>query len=135
MIAVPHINANLPAGTLISANDIEMRPVQLKFVESLGVMRLEDVVGKALARQSRQGMMLKSSDVAAPMLISKNDLVTIYFRKGLMTLSVKGQAITSAAKGAPVQVLNLMSKRIISATAIAGGAVEVSADPLAVAGL
>jgi flagella basal body P-ring formation protein FlgA len=34
-----------------------------------------------------------------------------------------------------VQVLNLMSKRVISATAISAGAVEVSADPLAVAGL
>jgi len=61
--------------------------------------------------------------------------VTIYFRQGPMTLTVKGQAITGATIGGPLQVLNLMSKRIISATAIAAGAVEVSADPLALAGL
>ena len=135
MIEAPHINASLPAGTLLSADNIEMRPVPLKFVESTGVARLEDVVGKTLVRQSREGMMLKPADVAVPMLISKNDPVTIYFRKGPMTLTVKGQAITNAASGGPVQVLNLMSKRVISATAIAAGAVEVSADPLAVAGL
>jgi flagella basal body P-ring formation protein FlgA len=135
MIAVPHINASLPAGTLLTAANIEMRPVPLKFVESAGVPRLEDVVGKTLLRQSRDGMMLRASDVAVPMLISKNDPVTIYFRKGPMTLTVKGQAITGAASGGPVQVLNLMSKRVISATAISAGAVEVSADPLAVAGL
>lgn len=135
MIAAPHVNANLPAGTLLTADNIEMRPVPLKFVESTGVPRLEDVVGKTLVRQSRQGMMLKPADVTVPLLVSKNDPVTIYFRKGAMTLTVKGQAITGAAAGGPIQVLNLMSKRVISATAISAGAVEVKADPLAVAGL
>ncbi len=135
MIAAPHIRASLPAGTLLSAENIEMRPVPLKFVESTGVVRLEDVVGKTLVRQSREGMMLKAADVMVPLLISKNDAVTIYFRKGPMTLTVKGQAVTSAAAGGLVQVINLMSKRVISATAISAGAVEVSADPLALAGL
>jgi flagella basal body P-ring formation protein FlgA len=135
MIAAPHINASLPAGTLLSADNIEMRPVPLKFVESAGVPRLEDVVGKTLVRQSRQGMMLKASDVSVPLLISKNDPVTIYFRQGPMTLTVKGQAVTGAAAGGLVQVINLMSKRVISARAISAGAVEVSADPLALAGL
>lgn len=135
LITAPHINASLPAGTLLSADNIEMRPVPLKFVESTGVPRLEDVVGKTLVRQSREGMMLKASDVSVPLLVSKNDPVTIYFRNGPMTLTVKGQAVTGAAAGGLVQVINLMSKRVISATAISAGAVEVSADPLALAGL
>jgi flagella basal body P-ring formation protein FlgA len=135
MVDVPHITANLPAGTLLSADNIEMRPVPLRFVESTGFPQLDDVVGKSLLRQSREGMMLKPADVAVPQLISKNDTVTIYFRKGPMTLTVKGQAVTGATIGAPLQVLNLMSKRVISATAIAPGAVEVGTDPLALAGL
>lgn len=135
MIAAPHIKASLPAGTLLGTDNIEMRQVPLRYVESTGVARLEDVVGKALVRQTREGVMLRPVDVTVPLTIGKNDLVTIYFRKGPMTLTVKGQAVTSAAAGGPVQVLNLMSKRIVSATAISAGAVEVSADPLAVAGL
>ena len=43
--------------------------------------------------------------------------------------------VTGAAEGGPVQVLNLMSRRVISATAIAPGAVQVSAGPVALAGL
>ncbi|SEP98642.1 flagella basal body P-ring formation protein FlgA [Devosia sp. YR412] len=135
MIAAPHITRNLPAGTLLTADNVQMRPVPVRFVESAGVARLEDVVGKTLTRQSREGMMLRPADVAVPLMVGKNDSVTIYFRKGPMTLTVKGQAITSAAEGSPVQVLNLMSKRVISATVIAPGAVEVGQDPLAVAGL
>lgn len=135
LVDMPHLTANLPAGTLLAPENVTLRPVPLKFAESLGTIRLEDVVGMSLVRQSREGMMLRPADVTTPVMISKNDAVTIYFRKGPMTLTVKGQAVTSGAKGAPVQVLNLMSRRVISATAIAAGAVEVGIDPLAVAGL
>ena len=135
MIEAPHLRASLPAGTILGAEDIDMRPIPLRFAESTGTARLEDLVGKALNRPSRDGMVLKASDVATPLTISKNDLVTIYFRKGPMTLTVKGQAVTGGTTGAPVQVLNLMSRRVISATALAAGAVEVSNDPLALAGL
>lgn len=135
MIEAPHLVGSMAAGTILTAENVVMRPVPLRFAESTGVAQLSQIVGMALTRQSRDGMMLKPSDVATPLLISRNDLVTIYFRKGPMTLTVKGQAITGAASGGPVQVLNLMSKRVISATALAPGAVEVSAEPLAVAGL
>lgn len=135
MIEAPHLVGTLPAGTLLTQDNVVMRPVPLRFAESTGVSPLSDIIGKALTRQSRDGMMLKPSDVATPQLISKNDLVTIYFRRGPMTLTVKGQAITGAASGSPLQVLNLMSNRVISATALAPGAVEVSAEPLALAGL
>ena len=135
MIEAPHLTGNLPAGAVLSAADVAMRPVPLRFAESTGVAALSDVVGKALVRQSREGMALKPADVTTPLLVGKSDLVTIYFRKGPMTLTVKGQAITGAAQGAPMQVLNLMSNRVISATALAAGAVEVNAEPLALAGL
>lgn len=135
MIETPHLTGSFPAGTVLSAADIVMRAVPLRFAESTGVARFEDIVGKALTRQSRDGMMLKPADVTTPLTIAKNDLVTIYFRHGPMTLTVKGQAITGATIGAPLQVLNLMSKRVISATAIAAGAVQVSSAPLTLAGL
>jgi flagella basal body P-ring formation protein FlgA len=135
MIEVPHLRASLPAGAVLGADNIEMRPVALRFADTAGIAHLDQLIGMALTRQSREGMMLKPSDVTTPQLIAKNQLVTIYFRKGPMTLSVKGQAITSAATGGSVQVLNLISKRVINATAIAAGAVEVSAAPLALAGL
>lgn len=135
MIAVPHLAASLPAGTVLTPDNIQMRPVALKYVENTGVARLEDLVGKALVRQSREGVMLRPADVAVPQLVAKNDLVTIYYRQGPMTLTVRGQAVTGAAKDAPLQVLNLISRRVITATAIAPGAVEVSSAPMALAGL
>jgi flagellar basal body P-ring formation protein FlgA len=134
-IEAPHLAANLAAGTVLTAADIVMKPVSAKYADANGFAEAGQLIGMQLNRQSRQGMQLKPADVSAPALIARNDLVTIYFRKGPMTLTVKGQAITSAAMGDAVQVLNLMSKRVITARALAAGAVEVSNDPLAVAGL
>ncbi len=135
MIPAPHLAANLPAGTILSAQDIVMRLVPLKFAETTGFASVEQLIGQQLQRQSREGMLLKPADVGAAQLISRNDFVTIYFRKGPLTLTVKGQAVSTAALGGPVQVLNLMSNRVITATAIAAGAVEISSGPVDVAGL
>jgi flagella basal body P-ring formation protein FlgA len=134
-VEAPHLAANLPAGAVISAADIQMRPVSLRSGDASGFADPAQLIGMQLNRQSREGMLLKPADVSTPTMIARNDLVTIYFRQGPMTLTVKGQAITNAAAGAPVQVLNLMSKRVITATALAAGAVEVGTDPLALAGL
>jgi flagella basal body P-ring formation protein FlgA len=134
-IQAPHLAANLAAGTILSAADIEMRPASLHNGDTSGFADANELIGMQLNRQSREGMLLKATDVSAPSLVTRNDLVTIYYRQGPMTLTVKGQAVTSGAIGAPVQVLNLMSNRVITATAFAAGAVEVSRDPLTLAGL
>jgi len=134
-IEAPHLAAALPAGTLIEPHHVVMRAIPLAQADALGVAGLDQLVGMTLNRQSREGMLLRASDVSVPLAVAKNDLVTIYYRQGPLTLTVKGQAVTGAAEGGPVQVLNLMSRRVISATAIAPGAVQVSAGPVALAGL
>ncbi len=134
-IEAPHLASTLPAGTVLMPEHIVMRPVSLRQADAAAPLSVEQLVGKSLNRQSREGMLLKASDVSTPITVAKNDLVTIYYRQGPLTLTVKGQAVTSASKGAPLQVLNLMSRRAVSAIAIAPGAVEVSTSAVTLAGL
>lgn len=134
-IEAPHLIAGLPAGTVLRPDHIVMRPLPIQQADAQGVASLDQLVGMALNRQSRDGMLLRAADVSQPLAVAKNDLVTIYYREGPMTLTVKGQAVTSAATGAPMQVLNLISRRVISATVIAPGAVEVTSTPVTLAGL
>ncbi len=134
-IEAPHLVAGLPAGTVLRPEHIIMRPLPIQQADAQGVASLDQLVGMALNRQSRDGMLLRASDVSTPLAVAKNDLVTIYYRQGPMTLTVKGQAVTSAATGAPLQVLNLVSRRVISAIVISPGAVEVSSASMALAGL
>ena len=134
-VEAPHLAANLPAGTVLQPAHFTMRPVPVQQADAQGIAPLGQLVGMALNRQSREGMVIRASDVSVPLAVAKNDLVTIYYRQGPMTLTVRGQAVTGAAEGAPLQVLNLISRRVITAKAIAPGAVEVSSAPITLAGL
>jgi flagella basal body P-ring formation protein FlgA len=136
MTEVPRLAQSLPAGAVLGPADIEMARVPLKFVSTTGIAGLDDLVGKALLRNARAGLTLKLSDVAEPLVITRNALVTVYLRTGWMTLTVKAQALASASAGAPIDVLNTVTHRILHGTATAGGAVEVTtAGPFPVAGL
>lgn len=135
MVEAPHLVDTKPAGTVLTQSDIEMRLVSLATAETSGTARLEDLIGKALARQSRAGMMLKVNDVKPPELVSRNDIVTVFLKTGPMTLTIKGQALSAAAEGDTIPVLNLMSKKILYGRATGAGTIEITTEPLNVAGL
>ncbi len=86
-------------GTILRPEHIVMRAVSARQADAQGVPSMEQLMGMALTRQSREGVMLKASDVATPLTVAKNDPVTIYYRQGPLTLTVKGQAVTGAAQG------------------------------------
>ncbi len=135
LIEAPHLVASLPQGKIIGPEDIEMRPVQLRYAEPTGIATLDQVVGMELRRPSRAGMMLKPSDLEEPQLIARNQDVVLYYRKGSLTLTVKGRALNAAAHGDMVQVMNLMSKKVVSGIATAAGTVEIGAPARAEASL
>ena len=134
-IDMPHLAANLPAGTILLPEHLMMKSVPVGQADAYGYTPADQLVGMALNRQSREGMLLRASDVSPPIAVARNDLVTIVYRRGPMTLTVKGQAVTSASRGSSVQVLNLMSNRVITATAVSPGTVEVDGAPVSMAGL
>ena len=135
MVEAPHLVSSMKAGTVLRESDIEIKLVPLKYAETSGFAHKDELIGKALLRQSRAGMMLRVTDVGEPQLVSRNDIVTVYFRSGTMTLTVKGQALDGAALGEAVAVINLMSRKILTGVAIADGAVEIVGSPMTVAGL
>jgi len=125
LVQAPHLTRTLPAGSILKPSDVEMRAVTLQFANSAQLPVLNQVIGFQLRRQMRQGVAIRLNDVATPILISRNDLVTIYLKNGALTLTVKGQALTDASRGQQVSVLNLLSKTVIQGIAVNPGTVEI----------
>ena len=130
----PALTASLDAGTILSADDLVEQQVPVSLLGG-DAASADELIGKALLRQSRAGVILRTSDVGNPQVITRNDIVTIYLHAGAMTLTVKGTALNSASVGETVAVLNTISKRVVHGIANADGSVEISATPLSVAGL
>jgi flagella basal body P-ring formation protein FlgA len=135
MTRAPELADTLAAGTVLSAADIVERLVPLARVRNTNVASVDQLVGKVLQRQSRAGMILKISDVAEPIVVTRNAVVTVYLHAGPMTLSVRGTALNSASAGETVAVLNSVSKHVLRGIARPDGGVEMSSAPVTVAGL
>jgi flagella basal body P-ring formation protein FlgA len=121
----PRLAATLPAGSILTQSDFEFASVPLATADAGGYADIEQLLGKQLVRQARGGIMLKATDVADPKVVTRNTLVTVVLKTGPMTLTVKGQALTTAAVGEPVDVLNIVTKKILHGVARSDGAVEI----------
>ncbi len=127
VISVPHLTDSLSGDAIIRPQDVEMRSVPVRVADTGSFSTLDQVIGMQLKRPARAGKMLQPGDIKEPVLIARNEAVTIVYRSGPMTLTVKGQALSDAAYGEPVQVLNLMSSKVLWATASDRGLVTIAA--------
>ena len=128
MTTAPRLLSPMPAGTFLTAADFEMAPVPLSTASAGGLADLDQLVGRQLLRPARAGLMLKATDVAAPTVVQRNAVVTVLLSAGPMTLTVKGQALTAAAAGEPVDVFNNVTHKILHGTARADGSVVINAS-------
>ncbi len=125
MTEAPRLAATLPSGTVLKQSDFEFASVPLATADAGGYADLSQLIGKQLVRQARGGIMLKATDVADPKVVTRNSLVTVVLKSGPMTLTIKGTALTTAAIGEPVDVLNTVTKKILRGVARSDGAVEI----------
>lgn len=125
MTKAPRLAATLPGGSILTQDDFEFASVPLATADAGGYADIEQLLGKQLVRQARGGIMLKATDVTDPKVVTRNTLVTVVLKTGPMTLTVKGTALTTAAAGEPVDVLNVVTKKILHGVARSDGAVEI----------
>ena len=125
MTQAPRLTTTHTVGDILTAGDFELTTVPLATANGAGYADLQQLIGKQLVRQSRAGIMLKPSDVADPTVVTRNASVTVMLKVGAMTLTVKGQALDTAAAGEPVDVLNPLTKKVLHGIARADGTVEI----------
>lgn len=81
----------------------------------------DQIIGKAARRPLREGAPASQRDVSAPQVIKAGDTVTVTYSGGGISLSMEGKALSSAAIGDTLMVLNTNSKKTLQATASGPG--------------
>ncbi len=120
---LPVLARNLARGDVLTASD-----VQRERVETTELVRVPSgavPIGQIARVALKRGDMPKASDFEPPILVKRNDAVTVRFTKGRLTAETFGIARDSGAEGAAVRVENLISKKIITGRVIAPGVVCV----------
>lgn len=65
-----------------------------------------------------QGRPIRAADLGPRTLVARNALVSLVFRRGALTIRTDGRALEPGAKGDRIRIMNLDSRRTVTATVI-----------------
>lgn len=88
-----------------------------------------DLNGMVPRRQLKAGEPIRNADLAKPILVEKNQLVTVIYHSSGLTLSMRGRAQGAGTMGEAVRVQNPQSKRIVEGVVSGQAQITISAPP------
>lgn len=119
----------LARGTLVTADDVALRRVDVRRLRPGALATVDEVVGLQTRRPLRASDSIAPGDLELPQIVMRGELVTLIFEKPGLVLTGRGKALAAAAEGEIVPILNEQSRRTIEGIAIAPGKVRVIAPP------
>ncbi|MEZ5839599.1 MAG: flagellar basal body P-ring formation chaperone FlgA [Hyphomicrobiales bacterium] len=125
LFEIPVLTRSLSRGDVIRQGDIKFDRVPRNRLPREATAEIGAVVGMAARRPIAAGAPLKAEDFRAPLLVQRNDIVTIIFSINGMSLTARGQVLDAGGKGDLVSVRNVQSKKILQAEVTGAGVVEV----------
>jgi len=113
----------LERGEVIKASDLikQRRPKS----DGTALTALDAAVGMAARHPLRPGQALSEADLMKPMIVQRNDMVTLVYEAPGLTLTLRGQAQDAGALGDTIGVLNVQSKRVVQGMITGPGRVRI----------
>ncbi len=124
---LPALSRAVAPGETIGQGDIETIELRAERVAGDIVADSRALIGKTPRRPLQAHQPLRASDVETPLVVHRDDLVTIVLRTPSLQLSTQGKALDDGAMGATIRVANTKSNRVIDATVTGHNLVTVAA--------
>ncbi len=127
IVELPVPQRQIKRGDTIGPADVAMQRLPLSRAPDDAVRSLAEIVGKSARSTLQMGAPVPADRLMEPLLVGRNDAVTIVYRSGGLVLSVRGRALAEGARGDLVTVMNAQSNRTIEA--IVSGPGQVVVEP------
>ncbi|MFK7791365.1 MAG: flagellar basal body P-ring formation chaperone FlgA [Devosiaceae bacterium] len=127
-VLVPVLGRPIGRGDVIRASDLRMQDIA--FNRTMGTPMLvetADIVGQAARRSLRTGSPLGPDDLTEPLMVERQELVTLIYRQGSLALTVRARAMDEGAHGQSIDVMNLQSNQMVRGVVAGHGVVHVLA--------
>ena len=126
------VNRPLERGAVVQASDLVVlrRPKAL----ANGLLDMNGAIGLAARHPLQPGQALGTADLMKPLVVVRNDTVTLIYEAPGLSLTIRGQAQDPGAVGDTVGVLNQQTKRVVQGVVTGPGLVTVAAATMHIAG-
>ena len=114
IVAAKHIRA----GTILTAADITTPQ------DRESMRRAYNMIGLEARRTYYRGQSIDEDDFQSPTLVARNAIVQMEFEKGPMIILAEGRALDRGSKGERIRVMNMLSKRVVTATVTGADSVK-----------
>lgn len=125
MVEVPVLRRSVRAGETIKAEDLELRDYTTARARMDTITDMSSLIGKSPLRVITSGRPIRLHELEQPAAVKKNDVVSMIYNRGGMSITTKGQAVDSGAAGATIGVRNIDSKKVIQARVIDANTVSI----------
>ena len=134
-ILVPVTTRSIRKGEIIREGDITMSPMPKRQAQLARPAALKDIIGKASRQTLRPGAIANVAYFKEPNIVERSDIVTILFKTGNLTLTMRGKAMVPGTKNDVISVQNLQTNRIIRGRVVSPGLIQVGNSPKELAAL
>jgi flagella basal body P-ring formation protein FlgA len=110
---------NLAAGEMVQPTDLVWGKAAAAPADAPS--DADAVIGLAAKRPLRAGSAVALRDVGAAMVVKANELITVTYEDGGVSLSLQGKALSAAGVGEAVSVQNTSSKKVVQAVVVGPG--------------
>ena len=108
-------NKTLTTGDIITKDDLDSISVKTDSIPNNAITDDKELIGMQVKRTLRQNSIVRKNSISAPMIIKKKDIITVSLETPQIQLTVQGQAMDDGSIGDAIRVMNLSSKKIITA--------------------
>lgn len=112
----------LPARTIIGADDILVRDVNV----AGGLSDPMLAIGQEARVALYAGRPIRPGDIGPPAVVERNQIISLIYSHGGITISTEGRALDRAGPGEFVRVMNLTSRATVTARVDANGTAFVT---------
>jgi flagella basal body P-ring formation protein FlgA len=130
MAHVPVLLHPLAPNSVISVSDIVEKTIPKRDLRAGTILSAAELAGLSPKRTLQAGQAISALDVSLPLLVKRNELVTVIYRNGPVMLSTKARALANGARGETVTMMNINSKKPFDARITGPQQAEVLVESL-----
>lgn len=123
---VPVLKQPLQRGQTITADNITMVSVPASKVFASTIASANELVGQQTIRPLEAGKAINKLHVRVAPMVSRNQMVTLVYRKGGIELSGSAQALEDGQKGQSIRIVNPATRSTLTGTVLSDSTVEVN---------